>query len=81
MGSWLSFIDLSLAITITTVRSCSAGGGVFGGGGCGASTSRPCGVSGVITMKMISSTSSTSISGVTLMSHFAPPFHHPYSLP
>src|SRR6266567_3696322 len=35
--------------------------------------SRPCGVSGVMTMKMISRTRSTSISGVTLMSALAPP--------
>src|SRR5579863_7224780 len=35
--------------------------------------SRPCGVSGVITMKMISKTSSTSMSGVTLIFALWPP--------
>src|SRR5438270_5309726 len=42
-------------------------------GGCGTNASRPFGVSGVMTMKMISSTSSTSTNGVTLMSAFCPP--------
>src|SRR5580698_9841688 len=42
-------------------------------GGCGTSASSPLGVTGTITMKMISSTSSTSISGVTLMSEESPP--------
>src|SRR5438067_188220 len=37
-------------------------------GGCGTNASRPFGVSGVMTMKMISSTSITSTMGVTLMS-------------
>src|SRR5450755_1088239 len=57
---------------ITTVRSCS-GGGVFLSGGCGASASSPCGVNGVMTMKMINSTRSTSINGVMLISDFGPP--------
>ena len=42
-------------------------------GGCGTKASRPFGVTGVMTMKMINSTSSTSISGVTLMSWDKPP--------
>ena len=37
--------------------------------GCGTSASSPLGVTGAMTMKMINSTSSTSMSGVTLMSH------------
>src|ERR1700691_3814698 len=47
--------------------------GALGGGGCGTSASRPFGVKGVITMKMMSSTSSTSMSGVTLMFALWPP--------
>src|SRR5437870_10009707 len=47
--------------------------GWLGGGGCGTSASNPLGVKGVITIKMISITSSTSINGVTLMSAFGPP--------
>src|SRR6202047_17028 len=56
------------------VRS-GVGGGCFwlGGGGWGTNASKPLGVNGVITMKMISSTSSTSISGVTFMFAFWPP--------
>src|ERR1019366_5341263 len=42
-------------------------------GGCGTNASRPFGVSGVITMKMMSSTSSTSMSGVTLIFALCPP--------
>ena len=44
-----------------------------GGGGWGTSASRPFGVSGVITMKMMISTSNTSIMGVMLISDFGPP--------
>src|SRR5437868_6398963 len=53
----------------------SFGGGCFcwSLGGCGTRASRPLGVSGVMTMKMISSTSNTSISGVTFMSEVGPP--------
>ena len=58
---------------MTTVRWFGSGGGWFGGGGCGTSASSPLGVSGVITMKMMISTSSTSIIGVMLMSALAPP--------
>src|ERR1700675_30008 len=56
------------------VRS-GGGGGCFllGGGRLGTHAPKPFGVSGVITMKMISSTSSTSISGVTFMFAFWPP--------
>src|SRR5512146_2916341 len=46
-------------------------------GGWGTSAFRPFGVSGVMTMKMISSTSRTSISGVTLISAEGPPFPPP----
>src|SRR5260370_146699 len=42
--------------------------GALGGGGWGTSASSPFGVTGEITMKMISSTSITSTIGVTLMS-------------
>src|SRR5882724_10751482 len=51
----------------------SEGSGCLFLGGCGTSASNPLGVSGVITMKMMSSTSSTSTSGVTLISDRAPP--------
>src|ERR1700683_2842741 len=56
------------------VRS-GVGGGCCSsfGGGWGTNASRPFGVRGVITMKMISSTSNTSISGVTFMLAFWPP--------
>src|SRR5215469_15984227 len=54
--------------------------GALGGGGCGTSASRPLGVSGVITMNMIRSTSSTSISGVTLMSALGPPLPPPTAI-
>src|SRR5580700_9528945 len=47
--------------------------GALGGGGCGTSASKPLGVKGVITMKIMSSTSSTSMSGVTLMFALWPP--------
>src|SRR5690348_14004761 len=53
----------------------------LGGGGCGTSASSPLGVSGVMTMKMISSTSSTSISGVTFMSAVGPPPAPPTAIP
>ena len=46
---------------------------LVGGGGCGTSASSPFGVSGVITMKMMISTSSTSIIGVMLMFDFGAP--------
>src|SRR5690348_5410159 len=60
-------------ICTTTVRSFGVVVCFWSFGGCGTSASRPCGVRGVITMKMISSTSSTSIRGVTLISALAPP--------
>src|SRR6266404_422062 len=47
--------------------------GALGGGGWRTSASKPFGVKGVITMKMMSSTSSTSMSGVTLMLALWPP--------
>jgi hypothetical protein len=43
-----------------------------GGAGCGTSVCKPVGANGVITMKMMMSTSSTSIMGVMLMSAFRP---------
>src|SRR6185312_11645713 len=53
---------------------CSSGwGGAFGGGGCGASASRPCGTTGEIAMKIISRTSRISIMGVMLISPLGPP--------
>src|SRR5579863_299939 len=55
------------------VRSGVSFFGAFGGGGCGTMASRPLGVSGVITMKMISRTSNTSMSGVTLIFALWPP--------
>src|SRR5258708_20577673 len=47
--------------------------GALGGGGWGTSASRPFGVNGVITMKMMSSTSRTSMSGVTVIFSLWPP--------
>src|SRR5207302_2205991 len=44
------------------------GGLLLGGGGCGTSASNPLCVGGLMTMKMINNTSSTSINGVTLIS-------------
>src|SRR5438105_8523230 len=78
VASWLifsvGFCPGAAAITCTTMVRLSGGAGfAFGGGGCGTRASRPLGVSGVMTMKMISSTSSTSISGVTLMLAVGPP--------
>src|SRR5208283_1189781 len=57
----------------TIVRSLGGGCFCWSLGGWGTSASRPFGVSGVITIKMMSSTSNTSISGVTLMSADGPP--------
>src|SRR5581483_7563646 len=75
-SSWLIFSDglsVPLEMSCTTmVRSIGSLCLVWSFGGCGTSASRPLGVSGVITMKMMSSTSSTSISGVTLMSAEGP---------
>src|SRR6185437_8543112 len=66
---------------MTTFGSWLGGvGGIFGGGGCGASALRPCGVNGVITIKMMSNTSSTSISGVTFMSTSGPAFLPPTAI-
>ena len=67
------------------VRSGCVFFGAFGGGGCGTSASSPFGVTGEITMKMISSTSSTSMSGVTLIFALWPPLRanmpYPWSSP
>ncbi len=49
--------------------------------GCGTSVSKPFGVNGVITMKMISSTSRMSISGTTFISAIAPPLLSPTLMP
>src|SRR5690349_14956938 len=65
-------MEWSFSITITTVRRSERLGFAFGGGGCGTRASSPCGVSGVMTMKMMMSTSSTSIIGVILISDFGP---------
>src|SRR5208282_1616193 len=78
VSSWLifkpGFSPAPRSINCTTiVRSGVLFFGAFGGGGWGTSASKPFGVSGVITMKMISNTSKTSISGVTFMFAFWPP--------
>src|SRR5205085_6347752 len=76
-GSWLIFrsgMGPWLSSTCTTmVRSFGGGCFCFSLGGYGTRASKPFGVSGVMTMKMISSTSSTSIRGVTLMLAVGPP--------
>src|SRR5713101_4555220 len=59
----------TVTTTVRTLSGCFCGFGL----GCGTSASRPFGLLGATTMKMISSTSSTSISGVMLMSALAPP--------
>src|SRR5271170_2883410 len=69
-GSWPAPRSINCT---TMVRSGVLFLGAFGGGGWGTSASRPFGVRGVITMKMMSSTSSTSMSGVTLMFALWPP--------
>src|ERR1700729_4052109 len=69
-GSWPAPRSISCT---TMVRSGAWFLGALGGGGCGTSASRPFGVSGVITMKMMSSTRSTSMSGVTLIFALWPP--------
>ena len=61
------------SIVMTTVRWSDIFGFEFGGGGCGTRASSPLGVSGVITMKIMISTSSTSIMGVMLMSDLTLP--------
>src|SRR5271168_2576330 len=70
LGSWPGPRSLNCT---TMVRSGVLFLGALGGGGCGTSASSPFGVTGEITMKMISSTSSTSMSGVTLMFALWPP--------
>src|ERR1017187_10293764 len=55
---------------MTTVRRSEMLGCSFGFAGCGTSALSPLGVTGAMTMKMINSTSSTSMNGVTFMSHF-----------
>src|SRR5271167_4870148 len=69
-GSWPAPRSINCT---TIVRSGVLFLGALGGGGCGTSASNPFGVNGVITMKMMSSTSSTSMSGVTLMFALWPP--------
>src|SRR5271170_3544399 len=49
--------------------------------GCGTRTSRPLGVSGVITIKMISNTSKISINGTTFISAIALPLLSPTDIP
>src|SRR5208337_3748624 len=65
----------------TMVRSLGGGCFCWSFGGWGTSASRPFGVSGVITMKTMSSTSKTSIIGVTLMSALGPPPGPPIAIP
>src|SRR5664280_2613684 len=61
-----------LSTCTTIVRSLLGGCAFWSLGGWGTSASRPFGVSGVITMKMMSNTSKTSIIGVTLISALGP---------
>src|ERR1700680_2715379 len=53
----------------------------FGGAGCGTSASRPFGVSGVITMKIMIRTNRISISGTTFIVAISPPLFPPTSIP
>src|SRR5271157_2803994 len=83
-----SWLILSAGLSPAPFSTCttivrSLGGGCFcwSFGGWGTSASRPFGVSGVITMKTMSSTSKTSIIGVTLMSALGPPPAPPIAIP
>src|SRR5271166_3429238 len=69
-GSWPAPRSINCT---TMVRSCVLFLGALGGDGWGTSASKPLCVNGVITMKIMSSTSSTSMSGVTLMFALWPP--------
>src|SRR5436305_3118538 len=69
-GSWPGPRSTSCT---TMVRSGWVFLGALGGGGWGTSASNPFGVTGEMTMKMINSTSRTSMSGVTLMFALWPP--------
>src|SRR5499433_1755353 len=51
------------------------------GFGCGTNVSKPFGVSGVMTMKIIKSTSKISMSGTTFISAIAPPLLSPTCIP
>ncbi len=68
------FTEISASSTesTTTVFGGVWGTGWLGGGGWGSAMSRPFWASGVTTMKMMSSTSITSMRGVMLMSEVAP---------
>src|SRR5271157_4680329 len=83
--SWLILYSgvspLPLSTCTTIVRSLAGGCFVWSLGGWGTSASRPFGVNGVITIKMMSNTSNTSISGVTLISADGPPPDPPTAIP
>src|SRR6266852_5290681 len=80
--SSLLILTLPLVSTCTTTVWFSSSTSCFWlGFGCGTRVSSPLGVSGVMTMKMIRSTSKMSISGTTFISAIAPPLLSPTCIP
>ena len=80
-SSWL-ILSLPPAVTCTTtVLLSSSWLCCWFGEGCGTSVSKPFGVSGVITMKMMISTRRMSINGTTFMSAIWPPDFPPTCIP
>src|SRR5258708_35221020 len=65
---------------VKSITSGGGGGTKFGGGGSGLSIFTACVMLGIVMMKMIRSTSMTSISGVMLMSEYAWPSPLPPTL-
>src|SRR5215510_5543932 len=80
-SSLLILTLLSLVTCTTTVLFSRSWFCCWFGFGCGTSVSKPLGVSGVITMKIIKSTSKISISGTTFISAIAPPLLSPTCIP
>src|SRR5580704_15964159 len=68
----MSTLPLEVTCTTIVLDSRSLSGLVFGGVGWGTSASKPCGTVGVITMKIMMSTRSTSINGTILGSDIEP---------
>src|SRR5215831_1857647 len=80
-SSLLILTLLSLVTCTTTVLFSRSWFCCWFGFGCGTSVSKPLGVSGVITMKIIKSTSKISMSGTTFISAIAPPLLSPTCIP
>src|SRR5215467_10213179 len=80
-SSLLILTLLSLVTCTTTVLFSRSWFCCWFGFGCGTSVSKPLGVSGVMTMKIIKSTSKISMSGTTFISAIAPPLFSPTCIP